>query len=206
MALNLALTALLLFTLRRGVRAAGTLSDAMERGERLATRAEARNRPLSGLSARRVDSSSAPQVDLGSLRNAVVMVFDTACVPCAGTMEGWTGILREAKDGEAVALTVEPGMGAAEYWRPWASVRVLVADTTVMRDELKLVSTPTTLVVEGGAVRHEYRGPLSLPARHEITESLRRWHGEREGREQAGSAPLVVSDSSFITGPHGEVP
>lgn len=175
LALNALLVILLLLLVRRGVRAAGALAEAPRRGEEMAVGAETRNRPLAGITARVVGDPAGRRVDLGGLGDAVVLVFDASCVPCAGNQWNWTGLLREGAGGatRVVALTLEPAEGAEAYWKPWPGVQVLAADTVVMRDELKLASTPVTLLVQGGVVRRAYRGPLTAPARRQVLDHLR---------------------------------
>lgn len=173
--LNAGFVLVLLLAVRRGVNAAMALPRAQERAEEMSVGAESRNRPLEGMSARVVGDPAGARVELSSLDDAVVLVFDAACVPCAGNQWNWTNLLREARGSGArvVALTLEPAKGAEEYWKPWPDVQVLAADTATLRDELKLLSTPATLVVRDGMVRRAYRGPLSAPATEQLAAFLR---------------------------------
>lgn len=131
---------------------------------------ETRNRPLEGFDARDVAAPAGRRVSLGDVRSGLVMVFDTACGPCAVTMASWADLAREAggRPVELIALTVEPARGAAEYWHGWSRVRVLAADTATLRNDLRLQATPTTLLVEDGVVRKSYVGPLSPTAKAEL--------------------------------------
>lgn len=136
---------------------------------------QARNRPLEGLNARNVMDSAGSRVLLDNVRSGLVMVFDTACGPCAVTMASWADLAREGRGRpvELIALTVEPARGAAEYWRGWSGVRVLAADTATLRNDLRLQATPTTLLVEDGVVRKAYVGPLSPVAMTELVQWIR---------------------------------
>jgi len=62
----------------------------------------------------------------------------------------------------------------ARYWAGLSDrVRVVLADTAEMRVRLGVTITPTTLLVEGGRVRREYRGLLSPAAKEEIVRRMR---------------------------------
>lgn len=166
----LALAACLSLTTIRGLRAGAALAAGPSAA--LEPAGETRNRPLEGLTAREVSAVPASRFDLGGVRNGVVMVFDTACGPCAVNMGNWADVVREARGRPValLALTVEPGYGAAEYWSGWAGVRVLAGDTATLRNDLRLHATPTTLIVEDGVVRKAYVGPLGPVAKAELVQ------------------------------------
>lgn len=172
--LTVVIAAGLVLTAVRGVRAGAALAAGPQQVDR--STGETRNLPLEGLTARDVAGNSSARVALDGMRDGLILVFDTACGPCAVNMSNWVDLAHEARSRpvDLVALTVEPAPGAAEYWSGWAGVRVLAADTGVVRNDLRLQSTPTTLLVEDGVVRRAYVGPLGPASKAELTHWLRR--------------------------------
>ena len=172
-ALDALLLVLLLLTVARGVRAAGAVAD-----DRDAARAYGagtrRNLGLDGVVARRVDGGG--PVDLGAMRSGLVLLFDPACVPSAANMWNWVDLVRAlGPDGPpVVALTLDTVGDPAGYWEGLREeVTVAVADTATLRDRLRIGSTPATLLVENGAVRWQYVGPLDTVATAGILRRLR---------------------------------
>ncbi|HEV2736096.1 MAG TPA: hypothetical protein VGV85_14710 [Longimicrobiaceae bacterium] len=137
-------------------------------------------RPLGGAAARPLDGG--PAVDLGGLERAVLFVFDPACAPTRGNMWNWVDLLAAA-DGRpvrALVVTLDGIPGAAEFWRGLhGRVEVAAVDSATMRNRLRVEATPATLLVEDGAVRRVYAGPLNGPAKQEVID----WLGRTPGAE-----------------------
>ncbi|HLL47460.1 MAG TPA: hypothetical protein VK399_12170, partial [Longimicrobiaceae bacterium] len=128
--------------------------------------------------ARRLDGSVA--VELGGLDRAILFVFDPACAPTRGNMWNWADLLgaAEGRPDRALAVTLEGIPGAADYWGRLAGrVEVVAVDSATMRNRLRVEATPATLLVEGGAVRRVYAGPLNALAKREVMEWLARSPG-----------------------------
>lgn len=162
----------------RGVAAARELGAAI-RYEGEPTASVETRRPLGGVVARPLAGGEA--VDLGGLERAVLFVFDPACAPTGGNMWNWVDLLGASKGRpvRALAVTLEGIPGAAEYWRgPDGGVEVVAVDSATMRDRLRVEATPATLLVEGGAVRRVYAGPLNALAKRDVTEWIARPAGE----------------------------
>ena len=176
-AANLALLALLLSSGRGIARAATDLRHAEESAR--TSRAERRNVGIGEIQAIALDGSRRPLA--AGEGPALALVFDTACGPCGSNMWNWTDLVRDLPpDVRIVALTVTPAAGAAEYWGALGRrVEVLAVDTTVMRDRLRVTSTPTTLVIRGRRLVREYVGPLNRLARDELFAELGRAPGAR---------------------------
>lgn len=167
--------ALLVATLAwRGATAVRELSAAL-RYEGEPTEAMVTVRALGGATARPL-GGGAP-VDLGSLERAIVFAFDPACAPTGGNMWNWVDVLG-APAGRPVrmlAVTLDGMPGAAEYWRRLGGrVEVVSVDSATMRNRLRVDATPATLLVEGGAVRRVYAGPLNALAKREVVAWLGR--------------------------------
>jgi hypothetical protein len=137
-------------------------------------------RPLAKAVARPLDGGEA--VELEGLARAVVFVFDPACAPTRGNVWNWVDLLgsAEGRRVRTVAVTLDGIPGAAKFWRGLEGrVEVVAVDSATMRDRLRVEATPATLLVEGGAVRRVYPGPLNAPAKREIMEWIDRSPGER---------------------------
>jgi hypothetical protein len=135
-------------------------------------------RPLKGAVGRPVDGGSA--VELGGLERAVLFVFDPACEPTRGNVWNWVDLLgaAEGRRVRALAVTLDGIPGAASFWRGLEGrMEVVAVDSATMQNRLRVESTPATLLVEGGAVRRVYAGPLNALAKQEIQEWLHRSPG-----------------------------
>ncbi len=167
--------ALLVATLAwRGLTAVRELSAAL-RYEGEPTEAIVTVRALGGATARPLGGGAA--VDLGSLERAVVFVFDPACSPTAGNMWNWVDVLGapEARSVRRLAVTLNGMPGAVEYWRRLGGrVEVVAVDSATMRNRLRVDATPATLLLEDGAVRQVYAGPLNALAKQEVVAWLGR--------------------------------
>lgn len=131
--------------------------------------------PFRDAVARPVDGGAA--VELGSLERAVLFVFDPACVPTRGNMWNWVDLLGAPKGRpvRALAVTLEGVPGSASFWRGLEGrVEVVAVDSATMQNRLRVEATPATLLVEGGAIRRVYAGPLNALAKREIGDWLRR--------------------------------
>ena len=169
-AANLLLLALLLLAGRRAAHAVSALTR--DEAEARAPAARTRNLSLERVVGRAPDGARRPLAAPG--QDGLVLVFDPECVPCAGNMWNWTELARDLPRGvRLVALTVE-GFGEAEgYWTGLTGrIDVLEVDSATMRDELRVPSTPTTLLVKDGAVVREYVGALTSVAREELVREL----------------------------------
>jgi hypothetical protein len=136
-------------------------------------------RPLGGTAARPLEGGVA--LDLGGLERAVLFVFDPACAPTRGNTWNWVDVLGapEGRPVRALAVTLEGIPGAVEYWRGLAGrVEVVAVDSATMRNRLRVEATPATLLVEDGAIRRVYPGPLNALAKQDVMEWLARPHGE----------------------------
>jgi hypothetical protein len=136
-------------------------------------------RPLGGAVARPLDGG-APR-DLGGLEHAVLFVFDPACDPTSGNVWNWVDLLgtRGGRPVRALAVALEGTTGAAEYWRGLgARVEVVAVDSATMRNRLRVDATPATLLVEDGAIRRVYAGPLNALAKQDVMEWLARTPGD----------------------------
>lgn len=161
--------ALLVATLAwRGVTAVRELSAALRyEGEPAGSMATVR--ALDGAMARPLDGGA--PVDLGSLERAIVFVFAPACEPTQGNMWNWVDVLgaSEGRPVRAVAVTLDGITGTPEFWQPVGGrVEVLAVDSATMRNRLRVEATPATLLVEDGAVRRVYAGPLNALAKREV--------------------------------------
>lgn len=137
-------------------------------------------RPLAGAVAQPLDGGES--VDLGGLDRAVLFVFDPACLPTRGNVWNWVDLLGavEGRRVRAAAVTLDGIPRAAGFWRGLEGrVAVVAVDSATMRNRLRVEATPATLLVEGGAVRRVYAGPLNAPAKREILEWIDRSQSER---------------------------
>lgn len=136
-------------------------------------------RRLEGAVARPLDGS-APR-DLAGLERAVLFVFHPACDPTSGNVWNWVDLLgtRGGRPVRALAVTLEGTPGAAEYWRGLGErVDVVAVDSATMRHRLRVDATPATLLVEDGAIRRVYAGPLNSLAKRDVMEWLARTPGD----------------------------
>ncbi|HEX8271726.1 MAG TPA: hypothetical protein VF615_03675 [Longimicrobiaceae bacterium] len=158
----------------RGGTAVRELGAAMRyRGE--PTESVSTRRPLKDAVARPLDGGAA--VELGGLERAVLFVFDPACEPTRGNLWNWVDLLgsAEGRRVRALAVTLDGIPGAAGFWRGLdARVEVVAVDSATMSNRLRVEATPATLLVEGGAVRRVYAGPLNALAKQDILEWLHR--------------------------------
>ena len=137
-------------------------------------------RPLARAVARPLDGGR--PVELGSLERSVVFVFDPACAPTRGNVWNWVDLLSaaEGRRVRALAVTLDGVPDAASFWRGLEGrMDVMAVDSATMRDRLRVEATPATLLVEGGAVRRVYAGPLNALAKREVKEWIDRSPGER---------------------------
>lgn len=137
-------------------------------------------RPLRDAVARPLNGG--PVVELGRLKRALVFVFDPACVPTRGNMWNWVDMLsvEEGRPVRTLAVTLEGIPEAAEFWRGLEGhVEVMRVDSATMQNRLRVEATPATLLVEDGAVRRAYAGPLNALAKQQVMQWLGRSPGER---------------------------
>lgn len=137
-------------------------------------------RPLGGAAARPLTGGF--PVELGGLERAVVFVFDPACAPTRGNMWNWVDLLgvAQGRPVRALAVTLDGIPGATEFWRGLRDrVEVVAVDSATMRNRLRVEATPATLLVENGAIRRVYGGPLNALAKQDVTDWLARSPGER---------------------------
>ncbi|MEW5929314.1 MAG: hypothetical protein AB1941_17820 [Gemmatimonadota bacterium] len=137
-------------------------------------------RPLARAVARPLNGGE--PVELGGLGRAVVFVFDPACVPTRGNVWNWVDLLggAQGRPVRVLAVTLDGIPGAAEFWRGLEGrVDVMAVDSATMQNRLRVEATPATLLVESGAVRRIYAGPLNALAKREIMEWIDRSPGER---------------------------
>lgn len=116
-------------------------------------------------------------VDLGSLDRAVLFVFDPACAPTRGNMWNWADLLgaAEGRPVRTLAVTLDGIPGVTEFWGQLRRrVEVVAVDSATMQDRLRVEATPATLLVEGGAVRRVYAGPLNALAKRDVMEWIAR--------------------------------
>lgn len=170
----------LALTLVGGVRAAraGTAMATLERRLAETVSGTEQDVPLAGIRASVLTGPRAgAALDLGEVERGILLIFDPTCGPCSKNMANWTDLMLALQGGpaELYALTLRPGRGAAEYWRPWDQVApVLVIDTAAMIEEIGVGATPTTLVVEDGRVVRRLDGMLQAPAIAELIRGARR--------------------------------
>lgn len=135
-------------------------------------------RSLAGVRVARLDGAPGDSVDLGSLRAAVVMVYEPSCRVCAATMASWTDLARGAPDGAPLYALGFAKAKHADVWGYWdgmhGRVRVLGTDTATLMRRVGVRATPATLVVRNGVVVHEYRSLLQPHARQTLLRVLRR--------------------------------
>ncbi|MET0395610.1 MAG: hypothetical protein ABW277_02165 [Longimicrobiaceae bacterium] len=158
----------------RGVTAVRELGAAL-RYEGEPTGSVATVRALGGAMARPLDGGG--PVDLGSLERAIVFVFAPECDPTRGNMWNWVDLIGvpEGRPVRALAVTLDRTPGAADYWRRLAGrVEVVAVDSSTMRNRLRVEATPATLLVEDGAVRRVYAGPLNALAKRDVAAWLGR--------------------------------
>jgi hypothetical protein len=167
--------ALLVATLAwRGAAAVRELGAALRYGGE-PTGAMVTVRALGGAMARPLDGGA--PVDLGSLERAIVFVFAPACDPTRGNMWNWVDVIGTSRGRpvRAVAVTLDGITGTREFWQPLGGrVEVLAVDSATMRNRLRVEATPATLLVEDGAVRRVYAGPLNALAKREVVAWIRR--------------------------------
>lgn len=158
----------------RGGMAVRELSAAM-RYEGEPTPSVVTKRPLKDATARPLAGGAA--VELAALERAVLLVFDPTCSPTRANTWNWVDVLgaAEGRPVAVLAVTLDGIPGAAEYWRHLEGrVEVLAVDSATMRNRLRVDATPATLLVEHGAVRRVYAGPLNALAKREVIEWLGR--------------------------------
>lgn len=163
----------------RGGAAVRELSAAM-RYEGEPTASVVTRRPLKDATARPLAGGAA--LELGGLERAVLFVFDPACSPTRANMWNWVDVLgaAEGKPVRILAVTLDGIPGGVEYWRHLRGpVETASVDSATMQNNLRVEATPATLLVEGGAVRRVYAGPLNVLAKQEVIE----WLGRTPGAE-----------------------
>jgi hypothetical protein len=163
-----ALTLLVATLAWRGGMAVQDLSAAM-RYEGEATKSVVTVRALGGATARPLAGGGI--LDLGGLERAVVFVFDPACSPTRANMWNWVDVLgaAEGRPVRALAVTLDGIPGGADYWGSLGGrIEVVSVDSATIRNRLRVDATPATLLVEDGAVRRVYAGPLNALAKREV--------------------------------------
>jgi hypothetical protein len=139
--------------------------------------------PLAGIPALRLGPDGvAEPVDLGTIRDGVILAFDASCGVCNQNMWNWVDVIHAATDGgsrpaervHALAIMAPP-----EAWAYWMGltdhVQVLVTDTATVAHRLNIPGPPATLVVENGIVRHRFDGLLDSRAKAVVTAAARGW-------------------------------
>ncbi len=164
----------------RGVGAVRELGAAMRyAGE--PTASVVTRRPLGDAVARRLGGGEA--VELGGLERAVLFVFDPECAPTRANTWNWVDVLgaSEGRPVRTLAVTLDGMAGGEAYWRRLGGrVEVVSVDSATMRNRLRVDATPATLLVEDGAVRRVYAGPLNAPAKRDVAAWVRGAPAARE--------------------------
>lgn len=115
---------------------------------------------------------------------AVVFVYSPECGPCNAGMGGWIDLVRHARGRVRLHAAAPMDTPAARaYWGALERhVEVALSDSAALSAALGVRSTPATLLVEDGVVRHEFLGPLTMAARRRIGEFVEGRQVERTER------------------------
>jgi len=98
-------------------------------------------------------------LDLNSLENVLILVFGTDCSPCDVNMPNWLDVMAdsEARNLDIIAVSLAGRGNLVEYWSPLhGKITVAEADSATLVNA-NLASTPTTLLLNHGEIRYEYR-------------------------------------------------
>ena len=198
MAATGALGVLLALVLWRGAGAVGELRAALRHpGE--PTPSVSVRRPLQGAVGRRLDGGGTSA--LAGTGRGLLLLFGPDCRPGSANMWNWIDLAAalDERPERIVAATLEGSAGAEGYWGALGRrVEVVAVDSATLRDRVRVDATPTTLLVEDGAVRRVYAGPLNALAKQEILE----WLGPAPrsgGRAGGGGAPSPRPQSHPLT-------